>query len=586
MTRRLSIGVLIGLVSLGAFALWQRRLRPPLAGDEPSYLVQAESLWFDHDIDLSNNYGANARIDSQLATPIVPRPSMLRRSSGALLPVQPIGMGVLLTPAVAIGHRGAAEVLWARRLMMLLAALLTWQLFELLADHVGLGFSTAVTAGIVLSLPMVAFSNQVYPEIPAALLLTVGLRAVLGPSGARVLLAGSVAAPLPWLSLRFLPLAVGLVAAAIWRTSGTRIDWSWRRIVAAGGPLAAGIVLLAAIDVETFNAPTPVVQSLMNTYRIGVGGLFSPVYGILPFAPQLALGIAGIGLIALATRSAIAIIVGVLAYEFVGSPFGFRGYALPGRFQIVLVPVLALAIGLLLAAYPRVALVFVAAAAIGVIVLREGGRQPTYGALYQDGARPTVPVLRAVAPVLPDFSLAPGHTGAVIRGSEFGASSPAAAAGAVSPEVALRRGRYEVVFAVRTTGAAEVTATVDGSERAADAPARVTSVEQRVDGAATLRARLRVDRSGARYRFGVVSTSPSIAARPGTLTVRPVSRLESRTAPSRRDLPLGLGWMLAATASAAGVVAAARRSRVNASDYRHTGLDPMNGVSETEPSDE
>lgn len=566
---------MIGLVALALFAVWEHRLRPPVAGDEPVYLVQAESLWVDHDVDLSNNFGANARIAGQLAAPLTPPKNVRRLASGEILPGQPIGMGVLLAPAVAIGHRGSAEVNWARRLMMVLAALLIWQLFELLADHTGLVLAGAVTAGVTLSLPVLSFSNQLYPEVPAALLLALGLRAVLRPAGARVLAAGVIGAALPWLSMRYLPLGLGLVAAAIWRASTPRTDtetgtaWSWTRVVAGVAPLVVGTALMAAVDSWVFHAPSPVAQSVMNTYRIGVGGLFSPVFGLLPIAPQFALGIAGVALIALVHRSAIAVVAGVVLYEFVGSPFGFRGYALPGRFQIVLVPVLALAIGLLIAAYPRLVVVFVATVAIGGIVVFEGGRQPTYGRLYQDGARPNVPVLRGVAHALPDFSLAPGHSGVVLKGSDLDPLPP----------IALRQGRFAVAVGVRTSGLAEVTVSVatDGAARRATP---LSSARQRIDGDGIVNVALDVDRSGTEYQFGVMSTQPSAVVRTTSLTIRPVGPVESRTAPSRRDLPLGLGWMLVAVVASVGAYVGARRSRVRtgaeADGYPREARDPAN----------
>jgi hypothetical protein len=554
------IGALIGLVALGAFTSWEHRLRPPLTGDEPAYLVMAESLRFDRDIDLSNNYGTNARIDSQLASPLAVPNNVHREASGALRPGQPVGMGLLLVPAVAIGHHGAAEVDWARRLMLLFAALLCWQLFMLLADHVSLGLAAAVTAGVALSLPVVGFSNQIYPEIPAALLLAIGLRAALRPAGARVLLAGLAAAPLPWLSIRFLPLAVGVAAAAIWRAAETETPtrWSWRRVAAGLGPLVVGDVLLAAIESGSLHAPCFVAQSPMNTYRVGVGGLFSVVYGVLPIAPQLVLGIAGLGLIALVHRSAAVLVGAVLVYEFVATPYGFRGYALPGRFQVVLVPVFALSIGLLLRVYPRAVPAFAALVVVGCIVLVEGGRQPTYGSLYRDGARPNVPAVRSAARVLPDFSLAPGHSGAVLRGSQL-----------TRGEVALRRGRYDVTLRVRTPGAADAVIVVDAATPSDGEFARIRNVNEPVARDGTVRFTLPVDRSGTEYRFGV-SVAPSTRAARPSLTIRAAAPVESRTAPSRRDLPLGVAWMLAAALSAVAVFVGARRR-----EYP-PGPDPVN----------
>ena len=322
--------------------------------------------------------------------------------------------------------------------------------------------------------------------------------------------------------------------------------------------------MLVAIDSPIVHAPSPVAQSLMNTYRIGVGGLFSAVYGVLPIAPQLALGVAGLGLIALVHRSGSAIVAAVVVYEFVVSPFGFRGYALPGRFQIVLIPLLALAIGLLLATYPRVVLVFAATVVVGSVFLIQGGRQPTYGGLYDDGGRPNLPALRAVSRAFPDFSLASGHTGASIRGSQFRAPSPQVTPTVLSPvlsaDTALRRGRYEAALTVHTSAATGVTVTVDSDAAKLGVLSRTMTVHRPVDGDGTVRFAFGVGRSGTRYRFGVTSTSPPVVVQPRLLSIHAVSGVEARTAPSRRDLPFGLAWMLVALASSVAVFLASRNS--------------------------
>jgi hypothetical protein len=531
---RLLVALMLGLLALALFMVWHRRLLPPLTGDEPVYLVVAESLWYDHDLNLTNNYGVHARINSVLAHPLGPSTSVRVGSSGELRPTQPVGMGLLLTPAVAIGHRGQREVQWARRLMMFLAAVLVWQLFELLAADGSLGLAAGITAGVTVAFPLVGFSNQLYPEIPAALLFTIGLRAVLNKTRPYPAIVGLTAAALPWLSLRFLPLALGLVVALALRTQDRRVS-GWRPIVLAAGMLACGFGALVALDTDAvFHTPTRIAQSPINTYRIGVGGVFSPVSGVLPFAPQLALGLVGLGLLIVYHRGVgVALVIAAGVYEFVAIPFGYHGYALPGRFQVVLIPLLTLGIAQLLRTYPRLWVLFAAATTFGLIVLVQAGSQPTYGSLYLDPPNPTLPALKPLASVLPDFSYASGQTRLDVHGPSLDNSPP----------VALRRGTYEL--ALRSASRAVINTRIRIETQSSETTERVTDATRVVPPHGITTVPFAVPHSGMIYRFrieiaGVADASTDVTS----LSVRLARHAESRTAPSGRDVPLGLGWMI------------------------------------------
>jgi hypothetical protein len=261
------------------------------------------------------------------------------------------------------------------------------------------------------------------------------------------------------------------------------------------------------------------------------------VFGLLPFAPQLVLGVVAILLPVLWFRSAgAALVASVLVYEFVALPYGFRGDALPARFQIVLIPFLALAVALLLDAHRRVIPVFVAAAVLSAAFLVQGGRQPTYGALYHDGSRPNLPWLRSVASALPDFSVAPGHTGATFTGAELHVAPPSTSRLFATPVVTFRRGHYDVTVAVTAARGTTVVVAVESPRHA---------TEQRVSRSPVIEFPLTVDRSGTPYQFEIAASDPGATLRARRLSVRAVSGVESRTAPSRRDLPLGIAWFLA-----------------------------------------
>ena len=105
--------------------------------------------------------------------------------------------------------------------MVLIAALVADQLFRLLRD-LGFPLQYALLAWLAVALcyPMLVFSSQIYPELPAALLIVGALRVMVRWATAPVALAlgSSAAALLVWLHVRFIPLAgallFGLVVAA------------------------------------------------------------------------------------------------------------------------------------------------------------------------------------------------------------------------------------------------------------------------------------------------------------------------------------------------------------------------------------
>lgn len=83
---------------------------------------------------------------------------------------------------------------------------------------VGLGVATGVVAAFFATPPLVAYGTQVYPEMPAALCVTLGLAAASGPlgRGARVVAALAVVA-LPWLSVKYAPVAAVIALVVVVR---------------------------------------------------------------------------------------------------------------------------------------------------------------------------------------------------------------------------------------------------------------------------------------------------------------------------------------------------------------------------------
>jgi hypothetical protein len=106
------------------------------------------------------------------------------------------------------------------------------------------------TAGVVAALfgatvPLGVYGNQVYPEIVAALVALVGVAALTGSLSRRaVWLVGASVVALPWLSIKYAPVALALTGVCV-----ARLWFSGRRRTV--GVFATGLALAGAVFVIT-----------------------------------------------------------------------------------------------------------------------------------------------------------------------------------------------------------------------------------------------------------------------------------------------------------------------------------------------
>ena len=326
-------------------------MQPRTSPDELHYLLAAESLIHDHDLALADNYTPEALARFHAPDWIQTAPdAYLARGNALTFPL--LGMALLLAPALY----GTASLLVVRVEMIVLAALLAQQVWLLLADlRVASGrWAMLGWVAAVFCPPVLLYSSQILPDLPAALLVVLALRLLLQPepTGRQLLVAGIVAALLPWLHLRFAVLGAGLLLGVAYHALRCR-----RQGRARGGrwplPLAPGLVSVAGLVVaalSTYGRPLPPTWAVgaegtwgfATVYRYAVGALLSPGYGWLPFAPVHWLGLAGLVPLVWCHRKVVpAILLGVAAYLLViGQPYEL-GANLPARYVVVLVPLIA-----------------------------------------------------------------------------------------------------------------------------------------------------------------------------------------------------------------------------------------------------
>jgi hypothetical protein len=125
----------------------------------------------------------------------------------------------------------------------LLAALLVWTAVRRLGTP--LPMAVLVVGTFSLSPPLAVYATQLYPELPAALLTTVAIALLTGPLGpqARWALAVTLIA-LPWLSVKYVPLAATLASVALARLLKRADHRPAARLVAVLAVAAAAYLVL------------------------------------------------------------------------------------------------------------------------------------------------------------------------------------------------------------------------------------------------------------------------------------------------------------------------------------------------------
>jgi hypothetical protein len=281
-------------------------------GDEPHYLLAAESIVNDGDLDVRNQYAERA-YDSFYPYDLTAHG---RPTDGRVHEPHGVGFPLLISPAYALGGAKGVELFLAA------IAALACSLGYLLALRVvpdPWAFGAALAAG--LSPPFLAYGTAVYPELTAAAAIA-GAAMLAARLEARVTRRDAFAClallgTLPWLGTKFVP--AGIVVAAFAIRSVLR---SRRRTLALGAfELAAfSTALYVGINEALYGGPTPYAADvpgetatdasfpggyLARSYRL-VALLLDRDYGLLRWAPLFLLALAGLWLLYRSRRDGLA----------------------------------------------------------------------------------------------------------------------------------------------------------------------------------------------------------------------------------------------------------------------------------------
>lgn len=337
-----------------AFYLLLGRFVPGPAGpqgDEPHYLVMAQSLLRDFDLDLANQF-RERQYATFFAGTLEPHTSP-RSPAGRLYSIHAPGLPALLLPAFAgFGYAGAMAAISA------LAALTGVLVHRLARDVLGSQqLALATWALVTFTPPLPFYAVAIYPEVPAALATAFFLLASRRTPSARWLAgAAAAAAALVWIHPKFLPLsALGLLLCLL-------RPCSWRARALALIALGASVGMLLFFFARFYGTPSlsaaygPGFASdvaLRNTPRGALGLLADRQFGLLAVSPLWALAAPGLlALWARRTGDALRALLLLASTFLVGASFSmwWGGSCPPARFVVPGVPALAL---LLAAALPR-----------------------------------------------------------------------------------------------------------------------------------------------------------------------------------------------------------------------------------------
>ncbi len=360
--------------------------RMQATGDEPHYLVMAQSLWREGDLDLRDNY---ARQDYHEFTPGSLTPHYGRpRADGRPFPAHSPGLPLLLAPAYALGGRALCAALFA-----LFAAALAEETRRLALLATGNPRAALTAWALAIGPPVALYSFHTYTELPSALALALSLRLLLEDAGVgRAALAGSLAGALPWLHPKMIPAAAVLAALGLVRLRG-------RPLLAFLAVAAAEVAALCLFYWRIFGNPTPLAvyggvpeDESGQPLRALVGLLLDRSFGLLPHAPLFLLALAAFPFLRGRWRSlapqllvGAAVIAPVLPWRM-----WWGGQCPPARFLVPLVPLLAVLAALRVAASESgLARWRTALAALGVVYLLFVGLQPERLLLVNRGSRPT-----------------------------------------------------------------------------------------------------------------------------------------------------------------------------------------------------
>lgn len=385
-------------------------------GDEPQYLLSALSLGEDLDLDVSDERQQRRYEDIFHRYYLAPQQEAERSDGRLVSPHDPLLPALMAVPVRAGGWLSARFALAAMAGM--LSALLLW----VAVRRFGIAVSAAtVTVGaFTLAAPLAVYGTQVYPELPAALVLTAAVAGAMGqPKWRNIALLGIAVIALPWLGIKYLGIAAAIGGVGLLRLAGDRP----RRALALGAVWCAAALAYAVSHQVIYGGWTAYASAgflATEGHVVGVdpdylgrgarlvGLLVDRDFGLLAWTPVFVLALPALAALARRRPPGWLVLTAPLAAGWLSATFvapSMHDWAWPGRQVVVVVPLLALTVawwaGQSTARLRLVAL----SGAVGVLtyvwVLTDALRERV--SVVVDFDRTRAPWFRAVGALLPDY---------------------------------------------------------------------------------------------------------------------------------------------------------------------------------------
>lgn len=406
----------LGAAAAAAGAPVRSSYNARITADEPEYLLTAMSLGEDRSLDISDEI---AERRYRPFHEVVLDPQAKRLEGGRMVsPHDPLLPALLVPGALAGGWLGAKLTLSA--MAGVLAALLLWtavRRFDLPE------WRSALVVGLfAASAPFAVYGSQIYPELPAAVAVTVAVACITGPLRWRGLagLVGSIVA-LAWLGAKFIPVAAVLAALPLWRMLRAGRRWEVVGVcvvfaVAGAGYLAGHLRWYGDLTVYAtgeFFAETGqfsvvgVTPDYADRASRLVGLLVDRRFGLAAWQPAWLLVVPAVAGLAFRRPANWAVLLMPLSVGWLSATFlalTMHGWWWPGRQLVAVLPAAVLAIAWWAASARRVAAVGVLGA-VGVLNLGwlfiQGWRREL--TMIVDFYETTNPLYRESSRLLPDY---------------------------------------------------------------------------------------------------------------------------------------------------------------------------------------
>ena len=352
-----AVGFVAALAGIGARATYGAQV----TADEPQYLLSAISVAEDGDLDIADEL--EQRRWRAFHEAELPTQTAVLSDGRRISPHDPL-LPVLIVPGVIWGGWLGSGWVGAKVVLALVAAALAGLTWWTAIRRFGVR-PRAATIGVAVfaaSMPLAPYGTQIYPEQPAAL-LAVGIVALITGVPRRLQVIGSCAllVLLPWLAIKYAPVAasLGIVAVVRWWRQGHRGAVTGALITAAAAGLAwvaiheavwTGVTSYASADLFAERGEFSAVgfaPDLWGRARRLIGLIIGRDFGLASWQPAWLLLVPSLAALVVRRPThwlsiAVPLITGWLVATFVA--LTMQGWWVPGRQVVVVLPLAAIAI--------------------------------------------------------------------------------------------------------------------------------------------------------------------------------------------------------------------------------------------------